>query len=116
MGLEAANKKLEAFSAAHHSASRWAHLGRSRSGERRDVLLYPAWLSIQFVQIRCIAFLKLAVREAVLLGALVPGVNKVPQRYRRLTRPLRVSPPVMPSFHRRTRDPKPLALWRFRVP
>jgi hypothetical protein len=58
----------------------------------------------QLVQLGRIAFLKLAVREALLLCVLVTSLNQV---LRDIDPPLRVSPLVRPSFRRRIRDPKP---------
>jgi lipoprotein NlpI len=48
------------------------------AGARTGCFAWAGWI-FQFVQIRRIAFLKPAVREAVLVGALVPSFNKVPR-------------------------------------
>ncbi len=61
----------------------------------------------QLVQIGRIAFLKLAIRETLLLWHACSRPRQGSSRYRRPTRPLQVSPPATPSFHRRIRDPEP---------
>ena len=88
----------------HHILCHSQRIWREHSSE--DAHDEVECMIFQLVQIRRIAFLKRAVREALLLCAPVSSLNKI-LRYQRLTRPLRVSPLVMLLFHRRIRDPKP---------